>query len=276
MTLSITEGKESYSHEGSPYVAVSHTISGSQAPTQPQGSSSAAAMEEGRPQTNEAPLSEYRCKAPLKKGWQYMWAKSPSLFNMVFLLDHPGFIQRSLADTQTKNKNRECSTDVEKWRRFSGTYGEDIGNVSLLFKQDTVLLAANVSFLAIQSVDSAPEGLSYLPQRFSYLSLLAALASIVMGSSVRSPRLFTNYGSWYFVTMTLILGFPFELFLYSILFFLLALLSHCAKHEAVVQLVFAGIFGLLVLLCLVSYWLITEPCNDVDSLPRRHQTTHHS
>jgi len=54
----------------------------------------------------------------------------------------------------------------------------------------TVLLAANVIFLAIQTVDDA--GLSYLPQIFSYISLLAALASIVMGSAVRIPRLFVS------------------------------------------------------------------------------------
>ena len=47
-----------------------------------------------------------------------------------------------------------------------------------------------MSFLAIQSIDNI--GLSYLPQRFSYLSLLAALASIVMGAAVRSPRLFVS------------------------------------------------------------------------------------
>ena len=55
-----------------------------------------------------------------------------------------------------------------------------------------MLLAANMSFLAIQSIDSAPDGLSYLPQRFSYLSLFAALTCIVMGLAVRSPRLFVS------------------------------------------------------------------------------------
>ena len=53
-----------------------------------------------------------------------------------------------------------------------------------------MLLAANMSFLAIGSIDS--HGLSYWPQRFSYLSLLAALTCIVMGSAVRSLRLFVS------------------------------------------------------------------------------------
>jgi len=51
---------------------------------------------------------------------------------MVFLLDHPGFIQRSLADTQGKDSRGAYYTDVDKWRKFSRTYAEDTSNVSLL------------------------------------------------------------------------------------------------------------------------------------------------
>ena len=61
-----------------------------------------------------------------------MWANSPSLFNMVTLLDHPGFIRRSLAHTQIKFGHDRYSTDVEKWDKFSHTYAEDIQHVSLL------------------------------------------------------------------------------------------------------------------------------------------------
>ncbi|KAL4062376.1 hypothetical protein V8B97DRAFT_1877952 [Scleroderma yunnanense] len=182
--------------------------------------------------------------------------KLPSLFNMLFLLDHPGFIQRSLPATQGKRK-----TDIRNWDEFSRTHREDIANVNLLV---SLALMHIFSFLAIQTIDNA--GLSYLPQQFSYISVLAALASIVMGSAVRIPRLFTNYGTFYFRAMMLILGFLFELFLYSIPFFLLALLSHCVHHAAIFQLVFAVIFGTLVLSCLVGYWLITEPRNDIHTL----------
>ena len=59
-------------------------------------------------------------------------------------------------------------------------------------KKGTVFLATNISFLAIQSVDTEPEGLSSLPQLWSYLSLLAALVSIAMGSIVCAPRLFVS------------------------------------------------------------------------------------
>jgi len=50
---------------------------------------------------------------------------------MVFFLDHPGFIHRSLAGTQGKD-SIGTYTDVEKWRKFSKTYAEDTSNISLL------------------------------------------------------------------------------------------------------------------------------------------------
>ena len=91
--------------------------------------------------------------------------------------------------------------------------------------------------------------------------------------------------------MYLVLGFLFECFLYrcvecgrydfdgahlggfiTVAFFLLAILVHCAKHKAVVQLVIAGILAMLVLCCFIIYWLITEPCNDIESLEHRFVT----
>lgn len=267
-TPTIAEGNGCLSEEsiGTP---VGHAISGSYPPAQPQGPVSA--VEVHNTQNNAIFISQYRCKPPLKQGWQCVWTKGSGLINMVFFLDHPGFIHRSLAGTQGKDSILGTYTDVEKWRKFSKTYAEDTSNISLL---GTVLLGANVSFLAIQSIDKT-NGFS-LPQKFSYLSLLVALASIVMGLAVRSPRLFTNYGPLYFEAMRLILGFPFELFLFSVLFFLLALLTHCAENGAHFQLFSAVISGLLVLSCLVTYWLITEPRNDVDTSPQQHQVGYYA
>ena len=51
---------------------------------------------------------------------------------MVFVLDHPGFIHRSLFDTQTRGKDKRWSTNIETWRKFSKTYAEDTNNVTLL------------------------------------------------------------------------------------------------------------------------------------------------
>ena len=39
-----------------------------------------------------------------------------------------------------------------------------------------------------------------------------------------------------------------------------------------VQLVIAGIFAAFLLFLLVIYWLITEPCNDIESLEHRFVT----
>jgi len=92
--------------------------------------------------------------------------------------------------------------------------------------------------------------------------------------------------------MKLVLGFPFKLFVYrfgncvcyrfkgtdpsvfiycSVMFFCLAILSRCIQYGAVVQLAFAGIFGVLVFFWLISCWLITEPRDDINSSDRQQQ-----
>lgn len=82
-------------------------------------------------------------------------------FIMLLFLDHPGFIERSLRGTQYNGQ-----TDVVKWSTFWETFQKDVENITLLA---TVLLTANVGFLAIQTVDS-PNGLHSWPQRLSYMS----------------------------------------------------------------------------------------------------------
>ena len=64
---------------------------------------------------------------------RYVWAERSSLLNMMFLLDHPGFIDRSLSNTQIKDKgSRTFSTDFEKWKKFSHIYAEDTSRLNLL------------------------------------------------------------------------------------------------------------------------------------------------
>ncbi|KAG6328095.1 hypothetical protein ID866_10994, partial [Astraeus odoratus] len=120
---------------------------------------------------------------------------------MLCFLGHPTFIQSSLRATRSTEPPE--TTDPKKWESFSETFQKDTENVNLLA---TVLLSVNVSFLAIQSVDNA--GLSYWPQRLSYISLLASLGSIVMGLAVRTPRCLTSHDGFHFDTMVLVLGFP--------------------------------------------------------------------
>ncbi|KIK21502.1 hypothetical protein PISMIDRAFT_540720 [Pisolithus microcarpus 441] len=124
------------------------------------------------------------CNPPVRGSWRSR--KTPNdLFVMLLFLDHPGFIERSLRNTQDNGQ-----TDVGKWSSFCETFQKDVESVTLLA---TVLLTAN---------------------RLSYMSLLAALGSILMGLAVRVPRCFTAYNKTYFQLMALVLGFPFELFLY--------------------------------------------------------------
>ncbi|KAI6033393.1 hypothetical protein EDC04DRAFT_2897889 [Pisolithus marmoratus] len=175
-----------------------------------------------RVEGSEGHALQVRCSNPPLRDPKFL-RRLPNIFSMLSSLDHPGFISRALGATQrkqavqksgsdaTQRGNQSCGheTDVEKWKVFGDTFQKDVENINLLA---TVLLTANFSFLAIQSIDG--KGLSYWPQRLSYTSLLCALGSILMGLAVRTPRFFTAYSSFYFQVMALVLGFPFELFLY--------------------------------------------------------------
>ncbi|KAI6039740.1 hypothetical protein EDC04DRAFT_1637338 [Pisolithus marmoratus] len=210
-----------------------------------------------------------RCAKPPLRDPNLLY-KLPSILSMLSALDHPGFISRILGATQQSkatrerdrqrqamqqdDPNRDHETDVEKWKVFGDTFQKDVESINLLA---TVLLTANFSFLAIQSIDQ--NGLSYWPQRLSYTSLLFALGSILMGLAVRTPRFFTAYSSSYFQVMALVLGFPFELFLYSVFSFIAALIVHFGIHNAKFQYAAAIAIFSLVIMCLGMYWLVTEP-----------------
>ncbi|KAI6096662.1 hypothetical protein EDD17DRAFT_1674710 [Pisolithus thermaeus] len=192
------------------------------------------------------------CNPPVRGSWRS--CKTPNdLLVMLLFLDHPGFIERSLRNTQDNGQ-----TDVSKWLTFCETFQKDVESVTLLA---TVLLTANVSFLAIQTVDSL-NGLHTWPQRLSYMSLLSALGCILMGLAVRVPRCFTAYNDTYFQLMALVLGFPFELFLYSIVFFIAALIERFRLNAATLQIIAAAVVISLVIMCLFVYWLITEPLEE--------------
>ena len=70
-----------------------------------------------------------KSKPPLKG---LSGAKIMSLINMVFMLDRPGFIHRALIDTQTRDRDKQWSTNTEQWRKFSKTYAEDTNHATLL------------------------------------------------------------------------------------------------------------------------------------------------
>ncbi|KAI5994007.1 hypothetical protein EDD15DRAFT_874143 [Pisolithus albus] len=175
------------------------------------------------------------------------------LICMLMFLDHPGFINRSLRATQHHRK-----TNIDEWKEFWEMFQKDA----------TVLLAGNANFLSITN----QHGLSYWPQKLSYVSLVAALGSILVGLAVRNPRIFTAYSVTYFNIMLLVLGFPFELFLYSIILFIAALIVHLAINSATIQIYAAVAIMGLIIVSLFFYWLITEPLDGWQFLPQEHKT----
>lgn len=201
----------------------------------------------------------YRCKPPLK---QFLFTRNSlyCLINMLMFLDHPGFINRSLRATQ---HHRE--TNVDEWKEFWKMFQKDVSNINLLA---TVLLAGNANFLSITN----QHGLSYWPQKLSYVSLVAALGSILVGLAVRNPRIFTAYSAGYFQVMVLVLGFPFELFLYSIILFIAALIVHLSINSATIQIYAAVAIMGVIIVSLFFYWLITEPLDGWQFLPQEFKT----
>ncbi|KAG6329045.1 hypothetical protein ID866_10045, partial [Astraeus odoratus] len=170
-----------------------------------------------------------------------------------------GFIRRSLIATQHPGTR---TTDIEKWKSFSESYQESTSNINLLA---TVLLSANVGFLAIGSVDQA--GPSYWPQKLSYLSLAASMASILVGLAVRAPRFLTTHHTLRFYCMVLVLGSPFVYFFSSVLLFINAILYHWYAHSATYQAYTALLFVIPAAFCLGIYGLITEPVTDELAAP---------
>ncbi|KAI6141049.1 hypothetical protein BKA82DRAFT_331771 [Pisolithus tinctorius] len=126
------------------------------------------------------------------------------IVSMMIFLDRLRYVSSALATTQVDDQ-----TDLDKWEAFSKTFQSEIDASNLLA---TVLLAANVGFLAIQSIDQ--EGLSYWSQRLCYMSLFTALGSVTMGLAVRTPRFFTAHSRLCFSAMQLCLFSPFGSLLY--------------------------------------------------------------
>ncbi|KAI6112083.1 hypothetical protein EV401DRAFT_237275 [Pisolithus croceorrhizus] len=195
----------------------------------------------------------------------YMTWKLSSMFST---LDYPGNIARMLQvarrskpeqnratrqreATQEDDQSRDHETDVDEWIVFCHIFQKDLKNTSLLA---TVLLTANFSFLAIPSIDQ--NGLSYWPQRLSYASLLFAMGSVLVGLAVRCPRFSTPQSK---LNVEVALAYPFLLFLYSVYFFIAALIVHFALHSAIFQYSAAILIFSLISMYLYSYWLATDP-----------------
>ncbi|KAI6009046.1 hypothetical protein EDC04DRAFT_872782 [Pisolithus marmoratus] len=198
------------------------------------------------------------CRPPIRH--PHFTGNLSGLIYMLMFLDYPGFIERSIKATQHHH-----ATNVAEWKEFWKTFQSEVGNINVLA---TMLVAGNANFLSITS----QHGLSYLPQQLCYISLVAALGSIWMGLAVRIPRFFTAYSEVYLRVMVMVLGIPFELFLYSTILFIAALITHLSINEAMLQIYGGAVIMGLVIVCLFLYWLVTEPLDGWQFLPQECKT----
>ncbi|KIY64263.1 hypothetical protein CYLTODRAFT_358653, partial [Cylindrobasidium torrendii FP15055 ss-10] len=134
---------------------------------------------------------------------------------------------------------------------------------------DTVLLNANVAFLAIQSVD---EG-TYKPQRSaaqlaSYVSVVTVMGSLIIGLLlVRQNR---EGGRLHFMrhkmlgveTLAIVYSLPYALLIWAVLTFLAAFTLMCIIHSSLAVRLIVSIawstIALTVLWCILISWKLTQ------------------
>ncbi|KAJ3516749.1 hypothetical protein NLJ89_g920 [Agrocybe chaxingu] len=150
------------------------------------------------------------------------------------------------------------------WNELLGRLTDDWKEFSLYA---TVLLNANVAFLAIQSVDDAapPDGRS-LPQRASYFSIMTSIGSIMLGlllvrlhNTTSKPGKFLaqrTVSSWGLETLALMYSLPYALLMWGTgsflgAFLIMAFDSH-DKPTIVILSVCLGILVFLLSWCISS------------------------
>ncbi|EGO03998.1 hypothetical protein SERLA73DRAFT_158399 [Serpula lacrymans var. lacrymans S7.3] len=157
------------------------------------------------------------------------------------------------------------------WKRFMENLNSEVQDFNLLA---SVLLNANVGFLAIQSVDNgsgANDNARSLTQIASYLSLVASVGSIVLGLVlVRHTRTKKNdsadktanflrhmkHNQFGQETLAVIYSLPYALLMWGMLLFLAAFSFECYKPADDLSRLLVGItslaVGLLVIWCIVA------------------------
>ncbi|KAI6024274.1 hypothetical protein EDC04DRAFT_2900233 [Pisolithus marmoratus] len=141
-------------------------------------------------------------------------------------------------------------TDIDKFQGFWADFQKRLQNVTLLLR----ILVSSL----FQSVDQ--QGLSYLPQKCSYMSIMVTLGSIVGGFALRMPRVLKNSTVFHFDAIAVILGFPSALFLYGIFFFFFALIFHIGDSGAGIWLYWAFASSAIFWTVYAGlYLIITEP-----------------
>ncbi|KAH7928007.1 hypothetical protein BV22DRAFT_1193167 [Leucogyrophana mollusca] len=213
--------------------------------------------------------------------WRYKRSKTMNIVAPL-LFNAPDTYIRSLHSTFVDEITR-----IVTWKGFTAKLNNELREFNLLA---TVLLNANVGFLAIQSVDNG--GGRAATQIASYISLVASIGSIVLGltfvrhtpTSGRDPAAEViadflariNDRDHGLETLAIIYSLPFALLMWGMVFFLIAFSIEWCKPGDVPSLVPVGV--VLFVVCSLVIWCAYIAGNEqggVDNNPQeyRHSTS---
>ncbi|KAK0195992.1 hypothetical protein F5146DRAFT_313295 [Armillaria mellea] len=160
-------------------------------------------------------------------------------------------------------------THKASWTDFTQKLATEWQEVTLYA---TVLLNANVAFLAIQSVDDASaDGGRSSAQIASYISMIASIGSIILGTRMRAHD--ASKDSWRFLrlqkrdnkgmeTLAIMYGLPTALLMWAVVSFLVAFSIVCFTANSLTDRLLVGgtwiVVGVLVVWCLIAFWEIEQ------------------
>ncbi|KAJ7185533.1 hypothetical protein C8R46DRAFT_1060901 [Mycena filopes] len=186
------------------------------------------------------------------------------------LLNAPSHHFQDLDSTFTDNIIRQ-----REWSEFLDKLSQEWGHFTLY---STVVLTANVGFLAIQSVDQG----GYLvlnrspAQLASYLSVMYSIGSIMLGlllvtqyrnaetmSSAEASQFMYKHSSVLGLEKLAVLySLPYALLMWSVALFVVALSFLCFQHSSFVTRMLVGIVslivGALIFWCIFVWWQGTD------------------
>ncbi|KAK0495035.1 hypothetical protein EDD18DRAFT_291769 [Armillaria luteobubalina] len=160
-------------------------------------------------------------------------------------------------------------TNKASWTNFTQNLNTEWQEVTLYA---TVLLNANVAFLAIQSVDDASaDGGRSSAQIASYISVIASIGSIILGTRMRvhdssgDSRRFlrlqkrNNRGM---ETLAIMYGLPTALLMWAVVSFLVAFSIICFAANSLSDRMLVGgtwiVVGVLIVWCIIAFWEIKQ------------------
>ncbi|KAK0241113.1 hypothetical protein EDD85DRAFT_389731 [Armillaria nabsnona] len=160
-------------------------------------------------------------------------------------------------------------THKASWTNFTQKLNTEWQEVTLYA---TVLLNADVAFLAIQSVDDASaDGGRSSAQIASYISMIASIGSIILGTRMRARdsskdsrrflrlRKRNNRGM---ETLAIMYGLPTALLMWAVVSFLVAFSIVCFTANSLSDRMLVGgtwmVVGILIVWCIVAFWEIKQ------------------